>query len=207
MWPHRPAAYVFYQVDVPALQKIMLEFARENERSELTGELIGDTLDDALADDGDAEAEDKVVSQVSVRAQKEQAGRQYCKFFACRAVPRKNEEFYSSHMRESPCRRVHPLSVPLAPPSHSTRRVWQSCARRPTVSLAQAVLVQDTLSTTLGLIRHFLRLLFLQRRAWLVWHSRLATDLLFPYETAAVVSSTRSLTTEPLSCPQRWIIY
>lgn len=42
----------------------MLEFARENERSELTGELIGDTLDDALADDGDAEAEDKIVSQV-----------------------------------------------------------------------------------------------------------------------------------------------
>eukprot|EP00752_Nemacystus_decipiens_P007995 g7143.t1 len=52
------------QVNVPALQKIMLEFARENERSELTGELIGDTLDDALADDGDAEAEDKIVSQV-----------------------------------------------------------------------------------------------------------------------------------------------
>ncbi|CAM9842360.1 unnamed protein product [Sphacelaria rigidula] len=42
----------------------MIEFARENERSELTGELIGDTLDDALADDGDAEAEDKIVSQV-----------------------------------------------------------------------------------------------------------------------------------------------
>ncbi|CAM9116914.1 unnamed protein product [Ectocarpus sp. 8 AP-2014] len=52
------------QVNVPALQKIMLEFARENERSELTGELIGDTLDDALADDGDAEAEDQIVSQV-----------------------------------------------------------------------------------------------------------------------------------------------
>lgn len=42
----------------------MLEFARENERSELTGELIGDTLDDALASEGDAEAEDKIVSQV-----------------------------------------------------------------------------------------------------------------------------------------------
>lgn len=52
-------------MNVPALQKIMMDFARENERSELTGELIGDTLDDALADDGDAEAEDKIVSQVS----------------------------------------------------------------------------------------------------------------------------------------------
>ena len=56
------------QVNVPALQKIMVEFARENERSELTGELIGDTLDDALANDGDAEAEDKIVSQVGTRA-------------------------------------------------------------------------------------------------------------------------------------------
>ncbi|CAM9576476.1 unnamed protein product [Discosporangium mesarthrocarpum] len=52
------------QVNVPALQKIMLEFARENERSELTGELIGDSLDDALAEDGDAEAEEQIVSQV-----------------------------------------------------------------------------------------------------------------------------------------------
>lgn len=42
----------------------MLDFARENERSELTGEMIGDTLDDALADEGDAEAEDKIVNQV-----------------------------------------------------------------------------------------------------------------------------------------------
>lgn len=58
----------FNQVNVPALQKIMLEFARENERSELTGELIGDTLDDALADDGDAEAEDQIVSQVGSEA-------------------------------------------------------------------------------------------------------------------------------------------
>lgn len=49
---------------MPALQKIMLDFARENERSELTGEMIGDTLDDALAGEGDAEAEDKIVNQV-----------------------------------------------------------------------------------------------------------------------------------------------
>lgn len=53
------------QVNVPALQKIMHEFARENEKSELTGELIGDTLDDAMADDGDAEAEEKIVGQAS----------------------------------------------------------------------------------------------------------------------------------------------
>lgn len=54
------------QVNVPALQKIMVEFARENERSNLTGELIGDTLDDALTDEGSAEAEDKIVSQVRI---------------------------------------------------------------------------------------------------------------------------------------------
>lgn len=71
---------------MPALQKIMLEFARENERSELTGELIGDTLDDALADDGDAEAEDKIVSQVSGWAEEEQAS-QCCKMHAYRCSP------------------------------------------------------------------------------------------------------------------------
>lgn len=65
-----------HQVDVPALQKIMVEFARENERSELTGELIGDTIDDALADDGDAEAEDKIVSQV--RALVLRSGGMFC---------------------------------------------------------------------------------------------------------------------------------
>ncbi len=68
---------------MPALQKIMLEFARENERSELTGELIGDTLDDALADDGDAEAEDKIVSQV--RAWVLRSGGMFCLGLVCPA--------------------------------------------------------------------------------------------------------------------------
>ncbi len=36
------------QMNAPALQKIMTDFARENEISEVTQEMIGDTLDDAF---------------------------------------------------------------------------------------------------------------------------------------------------------------
>ena len=47
-----------------ALQKIMADFMRENEKSELNQEMLGDTLDDALAEDGSEEMEDKIISQV-----------------------------------------------------------------------------------------------------------------------------------------------
>jgi charged multivesicular body protein 2A len=52
------------QVNLPGLQKIMAEFMKENERSEMTQEMIGDTIDDALEEDGSAEEEEAVVSQV-----------------------------------------------------------------------------------------------------------------------------------------------
>ncbi len=52
------------QVNVKSLQKIMVEFMKENERSELTGEMMGDTIDDALTEEGDAEAEEAIVGQV-----------------------------------------------------------------------------------------------------------------------------------------------
>mmetsp|Transcript_12717 Transcript_12717/g.16707 ORF Transcript_12717/g.16707 Transcript_12717/m.16707 type:complete len:245 (-) Transcript_12717:238-972(-) len=52
------------QVNLPELNKIMQDFARENEIQELTAEQLGDTLDDVLAEDGDEEEEDKIVSQV-----------------------------------------------------------------------------------------------------------------------------------------------
>eukprot|EP00611_Tribonema_gayanum_P015105 TRINITY_DN2689_c1_g1_i1.p2 TRINITY_DN2689_c1_g1~~TRINITY_DN2689_c1_g1_i1.p2 ORF type:complete len:248 (-),score=128.71 TRINITY_DN2689_c1_g1_i1:416-1159(-) len=52
------------QVNVPALQKIMMEFARENERQEMTSELMGDALDDVMNEEGDADAEDAIVNQV-----------------------------------------------------------------------------------------------------------------------------------------------
>jgi hypothetical protein len=42
----------------------MADFARENEKSEIVQEAIGDTLDDAMEEDGAAEEEDMIVSQV-----------------------------------------------------------------------------------------------------------------------------------------------
>jgi hypothetical protein len=52
------------QTSLPGLQKIMADFARENEKSEIVQEAIGDTLDDAMEEDGAAEEEDMIVSQV-----------------------------------------------------------------------------------------------------------------------------------------------
>jgi len=51
-------------VNVPSVQKIMMDFARENERAELTQEMMGDMLDDVMEQDGDADEEDKIVGQV-----------------------------------------------------------------------------------------------------------------------------------------------
>lgn len=52
------------KINLPGLQKIMAEFMKENERSEMTQEMIGDTIDDALEEEGTAEEEEAVVSQV-----------------------------------------------------------------------------------------------------------------------------------------------
>jgi len=51
-------------VNIPTIQKIMTNFARENERAEFTQEIMGDLLDDAMEQDGDEEEQDKIVSQV-----------------------------------------------------------------------------------------------------------------------------------------------
>mmetsp|Transcript_215 Transcript_215/g.581 ORF Transcript_215/g.581 Transcript_215/m.581 type:complete len:231 (-) Transcript_215:73-765(-) len=51
-------------VNIPTIQKIMTDFARENERAELTQEVMGDMLDDAMEQDGDEEEQEKIVGQV-----------------------------------------------------------------------------------------------------------------------------------------------
>ena len=51
-------------VNIPTIQKIMTNFAKENERAELTQEIMGDLLDDAMEQEGDEEEQDKIVSQV-----------------------------------------------------------------------------------------------------------------------------------------------
>jgi charged multivesicular body protein 2A len=50
--------------DVPALQKLMTDFMRENEKSDMTQEVIADTLDDAFDEEGAVEEEELIVNQV-----------------------------------------------------------------------------------------------------------------------------------------------
>jgi charged multivesicular body protein 2A len=52
------------QTKLPELQKIMADFARENEKSEIVQEAIADTLDDAMDEEGAREEEDLIVNQV-----------------------------------------------------------------------------------------------------------------------------------------------
>ena len=52
------------KMDIPGLQKIMAEFMKENEKSEMTEELIGDTLDDAFTEEGSEAEENAIVNQV-----------------------------------------------------------------------------------------------------------------------------------------------
>ncbi len=51
-------------VDVPAINKMMADFERENAKSEMMQEIMGDALDDALAEEGTEEEEDRIVAQV-----------------------------------------------------------------------------------------------------------------------------------------------
>ena len=52
------------KINLPGLQKIMVDFMRENEKAEIVQETIGDTLDDAMEEDGSVEEEDRIVNQV-----------------------------------------------------------------------------------------------------------------------------------------------
>ena len=45
-------------VNIPSIQKIMVNFQVENERAEMTQEVMGDMLDDAMAEDGDSDEEE-----------------------------------------------------------------------------------------------------------------------------------------------------
>ncbi len=52
------------KMDIPALQKLMTEFMRENERAEFTQEAMGDAIDDALEEPGSADQENLIINQV-----------------------------------------------------------------------------------------------------------------------------------------------
>lgn len=51
-------------VDSTAISKMMAEFERENAKSEMMQELMGDAIDDALEGDANEEEEERIVSQV-----------------------------------------------------------------------------------------------------------------------------------------------
>jgi charged multivesicular body protein 2A len=51
-------------VSIPAITKMMQEFAKENEKSDMMQEMMGDAMDDVMEDDGNAEEEDQIVGQV-----------------------------------------------------------------------------------------------------------------------------------------------
>ena len=52
------------KMDLPGLQKVMADFMRENEKSEITQEALGDAMDDAMEEEGSSEQEDSIVNQV-----------------------------------------------------------------------------------------------------------------------------------------------
>ena len=51
-------------VDVPAINKMMADFERENAKTEMMQEIMGDAMDDVLGDADDEEEQDRIVSQV-----------------------------------------------------------------------------------------------------------------------------------------------
>jgi charged multivesicular body protein 2A len=72
--PRKPIFLLFYlkisffiviqAVNVPAINKMMADFEKENARTEIMQEIMGDTIDDALGDGTNEEEEEAVVNQV-----------------------------------------------------------------------------------------------------------------------------------------------
>jgi Conserved protein implicated in secretion len=52
------------QMNLPAMQKIMMEFQKQEMIAEMTGEMIGESMDDMMEGEEDEEETDKLVSQV-----------------------------------------------------------------------------------------------------------------------------------------------
>jgi charged multivesicular body protein 2A len=52
------------QLNLPALQNIMREFERQNERMDVTSEVMGDTIDGAFEEEGEQEESEELVNQV-----------------------------------------------------------------------------------------------------------------------------------------------
>ncbi len=51
-------------INVPVINKMMADFEKENMKTEMMQEIMGEMLDDAMEEEGDADESDKIVSQV-----------------------------------------------------------------------------------------------------------------------------------------------
>ena len=52
------------RMNLPSIQRTLMEFDRQNERMEMTGDMMGDAIDDALGEEDEAEEADELVSAV-----------------------------------------------------------------------------------------------------------------------------------------------
>jgi charged multivesicular body protein 2A len=52
------------QVNLPQLQKVMMEFQKQSEMMDMKQEVVGDAIDDAMDNEEDVEESEAVVSQV-----------------------------------------------------------------------------------------------------------------------------------------------
>ena len=51
-------------INIESIAKMMAEFERENAKSEMMQEMMGDTIDDVLEEDGNEEVEDLIVNHI-----------------------------------------------------------------------------------------------------------------------------------------------
>ncbi|TPX59544.1 hypothetical protein PhCBS80983_g02416 [Powellomyces hirtus] len=52
------------QINLPAIQKIMMDFERESETMDMKEEMMNDAIDDVMEDENDEEESDQIVNQV-----------------------------------------------------------------------------------------------------------------------------------------------
>jgi len=52
------------KMNLPAMNKIMAEFQREEMKAEMTMEIMGDTMDEAMEGENDEEEESAIISQI-----------------------------------------------------------------------------------------------------------------------------------------------
>lgn len=52
------------RMNLPNMQKVLMEFEKQNERMDMTSEMMGDAIDDAMEGEGEDDDADELVSQV-----------------------------------------------------------------------------------------------------------------------------------------------